>query len=175
MRDKILFLDMDGVVNSNNELEKYFSNLQQNGYTKENAFKQFRKDFCYSTELIFPVFAKRITTICEKCDCDIVWSTTWRTIREYRNNIEYARKMLIKRGIPGERLIGYTPYLPYSFRHIEISTWLKTYGKKIKRFAILDDRQDAAYNTKRGRFFQTTIKDGLTEEITNQVITWLNS
>ena len=175
MRDKILFLDMDGVVNSNNELEKYFSNLQQNGYTKENAFKQFRKDFCYSTELIFPVFAKRITTICEKCDCDIVWSTTWRTIREYRNNIEYARKMLIKRGIPGERLIGYTPHLPYSFRHIEISTWLKTYGKKIKRFAILDDRQDAAYNTKRGRFFQTTIKDGLTEEITNQVITWLNS
>ena len=100
MRDKILFLDMDGVVNSNNELEKYFSNLQKNGYTKENAFKQFQKDFCYSRELIFPVFAKRITTICEKCDCDIVWSTTWRTIREYRNNIEYARKMLIKRGIP---------------------------------------------------------------------------
>lgn len=175
MRDKILFLDMDGVVNSNNELEKYFSNLQQNGYTKEKAVKQFQKDFCHSTELIFPVFAKRITTICEKCDCDIVWSTTWRTIREYRNNIEYARKMLIKRGIPGKRLIGYTPYLPYSFRHIEISTWLKTYGKKIKRFAILDDRQDATYNTKRGRFFQTTIKDGLTEEITNQVITWLNS
>ena len=175
MRDKILFLDMDGVVNSNNELEKYFSNLQKNGYTKENAFKQFQKDFCYSRELIFPIFAKRITTICEKCDCDIVWSTTWRTIREYRNNIEYARKMLIKRGIPGERLIGYTPYLPYSFRHKEICLWLKTYGKKIKRFAILDDRQDATYNTKRGRFFQTTIKDGLTEEITNQVITWLNS
>lgn len=174
MRDKILFLDMDGVVNSNNELEKYFFNLQKNGYTKENAFKQFQKDFCYSAELIFPVFAKRITTICEKCDCDIVWSTTWRTIREYKRNLEFAQKMLTRRGIPGNRLISYTPITLYS-RYMEIKLWLKKYGKHIKKFAILDDNIDAKYNTKRGRFFQTTIKDGLTEEITNQVITWLNS
>lgn len=67
MRDKILFLDMDGVVNSNNEIVKYLDDLIENKcYTKEEARKQFNKEFCYYTELIFPIFAKRITDICEK-------------------------------------------------------------------------------------------------------------
>ena len=174
MRNKILFLDMDGVVNSNQEIRKYIANLENLKYTEEEIKKQYKKDFCYCTELIFPIFAERIKRICEQCNCDIVWSTSWKTLREYRNNLEYAQKMLTRRGIPGERLIGYTPNLYYSFRHIEISTWLKKYGKKIKKFAILDDRQDASYNTKRGRFFKTSMETGLTEEITQQVINWLN-
>lgn len=175
MRDKILFLDMDGVVNSNNEIVKYLDDLIENKcYTKEEARKQFNKEFCYYTELIFPIFAKRITDICEKTDCDIVWSTTWRTIREYRCNIEYAQKMLTRRGIPGERLISYTPNLYYNPRCDETKSWLKRNGKHVKRFAILDDRIDAKYNTKRGRFFQTTMKEGLTENITQEVIKWLN-
>lgn len=176
MRDKIIFLDMDGVVNSTVEIVKYLDNLVENEcYTKEEARKKYNIDFCYMTELIFPIHAERITRICNECDCDIVWSTNWRIIKEYKNNIDNARSMLTRRGIPGERLIGYTPYLPYSFRHIEISTWLKTYGKKIKRFAILDDRQDASYNTKRGKYFKTDFKYGLTEEITQDVIKWLNA
>lgn len=175
MKDKILFLDMDGVVNSNNEIVNYLDDLTENQcYTREEARHQFNIEFCHYTELIFPIFAKRITDICETCDCDIVWSTTWRTIREYRNNIEYAQKMLAKRGIPGNRLIAYTPILPYNQRKDEIKLWLKTYGKTIKRFAILDDRIDACYNTKRGRFFQTNINDGLTESIKQNVIRWLN-
>lgn len=176
MRDKILFLDMDGVVNSNNEIINYLDDLTENqGYTKEEARRQFNIEFCHYTELIFPTHAKLVTKICNETNCDIVWSTTWRTIREYRSNIEYAQKMLTRRGIPGERLISYTPIIPFCFRHIEISLWLKKHGRKIKKFAILDDGSDARYNTKRGRFFQTTIENGLTEEIANQVISWLNS
>ena len=176
MKDKILFLDMDGVVNSNNEIVNYLDDLTENQcYTREEARHQFNIEFCHYTELIFPIFAKRITNICEKTNCDIVWSTTWRTIRSYRNNLEYAQKMLTRRGIPGERLIAYTPILSYNPRRDEIKLWLKNNGKYIKKFAILDDTLEAKYNTKRGKFFQTTIADGLTENIANDVIKWLNS
>lgn len=175
MRDKIIFLDMDGVANSTVEIVKYLDNLVENEcYTKEEARKKYNIDFCYMTELIFPIHAERITRICNECDCDIVWSTTWRIIKEYKNNIDNARSMLTRRGIPGDRLIDYTPNFYYGPRFKEIRDWLKRKGKNVKKFAILDDNTYASYNTKRGKYFKTDFKYGLTEEITQDVIKWLN-
>ena len=44
MRDKILFLDMDGVVNSNSEIKKYLNDLVENqGYSEKEASKKYNE------------------------------------------------------------------------------------------------------------------------------------
>ena len=61
-------------------------------YTREEARHQFNIEFCHYTDLIFPIFAKRITDICETCDCDIVSYGTkqtlesWASLREKNRN-----------------------------------------------------------------------------------------
>lgn len=174
MKNKILFLDMDGVVNSDVEIIKYMNDLIDNKcYTRNEAVEQYKIDFCNMTELIFPVHAKLITKICEETNCNIVWTTTWRLIDEYED-INAAKEMLSRRGIPGERLIDYTPNFICRNRSSEIKEWLNINGKEVTRFAILDDDDYAKYNTKNGRFFQTSLMNGLTEDIAQDVIKWLN-
>lgn len=175
MRDRILFLDMDGVVNSNSAIVEYLNDLVDNkGMSKEDARQTYFKEFRHMTELIFPHLAHNVKRIVEEADADIVWSTTWRTILEYRNNIAGAKEMLSRRGIPGDRLIGYTPIMQYNLRRDEIREWIrKNPTKNVRRFAIVDDSSDAAYNTKRCKFFQTSVVHGLTNDIADQIIRWL--
>lgn len=95
--------------------------------------------------------------------------------------IEKAKEMFNRRGIPGERLIGYTKQIGLSFsgscRGTEISHWIEEQENKEKlKCAVIDDRYDACFNLHTNAyFFQVSPTIGITDEIVDKIIKYLNS
>ena len=188
---KIIALDMDGVVNSSKHIGDWIYNKReeiksQNPHLDplgDEIFqltrKEYQKEFNHMIELIFPELAERIKRICDETDCYIVWSSTWRRLNEYED-IENAKEMFNRRGLPGDKLIGYTPQQGMSWnghcRGNEIRMWINDniYGK-VTKCAVIDDRHDAGYNLpKCAKFFQINDQIGITEEDTEDIIKYLN-
>jgi hypothetical protein len=187
---KIIMLDMDGVVNSSTHVNNWISNKREE-YKKQYpeydilgneifqlTRKAYQKEFNHMMELIFPDLAERITRICNETNCYIVWSSTWRKLNEYKD-IEVAKEMFNRRGLPGDRLIGYTPQQGMSWngrcRGNEIRLWIQDniYGK-VTKCAVIDDRDDAGYNLPEcAKFFQTNDQVGITEDNVEDIITYL--
>lgn len=188
-RFKIIALDMDGVVNSSKHISDWIYD-KRNEIKKENPtindddlFKltreAYQQEFNHMIELIFPDLAERITRICKETDCYIVWSSTWRKLQEY-SNIEIAKEMFNRRGLPGNKLIGYTPQQGMSWeghcRGNEIRLWINdnVYGE-VTKCAVIDDRHDAGYNLpKCAKFFQINDQIGITEDDVEDIIKYLN-
>lgn len=189
---KLIALDMDGVVNSDIKIRKWFSNkmseLESQGYSYLNneirieARKQFDKEFEHSTELIFPELAAYITQIVNETNCYILWSSSWRNLSKY-NDIEVAKKMFNKHNLPGDKLIGYTPQLHFmdqGIRGNQIRSWLynnKYFDyKDLYKCAVIDDRYDAGdMLPNKAKFFWIDPKQGITEYETKNIINYLNS
>lgn len=189
---KLIALDMDGVVNSNIKIRKWFSDkmeeLENQGYSYLNnelrleARKVFNKEFDHSTELIFPELAKYIKQIVDKTDCYILWSSSWRTLDKY-SDIETAKDMFNRHNLPGNKLIGYTPQLHFmdqGIRGNQIRAWL--YNNTLFEYndlykcAVIDDRFDAGEMLPdKCQFFWIDPNIGITEYETNKIITYLNS
>lgn len=186
---KIIALDMDGVMNSTTLIRKWiddkFKELESvypdYSELRDNVRQSFRDAFRSSHELVFPEFAERLTRIVEETGALIVWSSTWRTLPEYERDIDFAKEMFTRRGMPGHALVGYTPALGGDWwgtvtRGSEIAAWINgnTIGNVVK-CAVLDDRFDAGEGLPEvAKFFHTWESDGLTEEITEQVIQYFN-
>jgi hypothetical protein len=188
---KIIALDMDGVVNSSQHINNWIITKREEIKKQYPEFdplgdeifqltrKEYQKEFNHMIELIFPDLAERITRICNETDCYIVWSSTWRKLDEYEN-IETAKEMFNLRGLPGDRLIGYTPSLHNFYgsnlRGDEIRVWLESniYGK-IKKCAVIDDLIYAGFNLpENAKFFQTNYEDGITDKLVNKICRYLN-
>lgn len=151
---------MDGVINSNQHIQKWINDRWKieendpNHLTHEeiriavrNAYQQ---EFVHCEELVFSDLAKLVTEICEKTDCYILWSSTWRKLERYQD-IEKAKDMFNRRGLPGDRLISYTPSIGMSWgghcRGSEIKCWIKDNTEyEIIKCAVIDDRIDAGEN-----------------------------
>lgn len=186
---KLLFLDMDSVVNCHSLERKWRDDWKQLNGDNHTALRQaFDAAFCNYTELVFPELAARVTRIVAETGCKIVWSSSWRELKKYAK-IEDAREMFNKRDLPGDALLGYTPVMNlrssrlYVPRIDEIMAYLKEYNKrnkdKVTKAAIIDDDLDAS--TERSdnapkylKYFQTYDDYGLTEKITKEVIKWLS-
>lgn len=186
---KIIALDMDGVVNSrahvNAWIKEHFSSAADEtapdyAEARKEAIKAFREEFNHAKELVFPDLAERVTRICRETGAKILWSSTWRRLTEY-SDIADAKAMFTRRGLPADSIVGYTPNLGadygYTARGEEIALWLKNNNQgNVVKCAVLDDRADAGtYLPDCAKFFQTSMEDGLTEEITQAVIEYLNS
>lgn len=185
---KLLVLDMDGVVNSDQLIHQWFNDKFKELENDDNCYvndelrlavrKAFAEQFDHSTELIFPELAKHITTICEKTNCYILWSSSWRRLEKYRK-IEDAKDMFNRRGLPGDKLIGYTPqFTRYDdgCRGAEIRSWIMNNELgKVFRAAVVDDRIDAGFlQLKNACFFQTDEYYGITEKHVSDIIKYLN-
>lgn len=183
---KILFLDMDGVVNSDCEEEKWFNDKINSGFNIKEAKKMFLKEFCDYTELIFPKHANLVSKIVKETGCKIVWSSSWRKLIKY-GRISNAIDMFNRRGLPGNSLIAYTPDMniySYNPRGYEIKAFLDAYKRgeyeasfiygDIIKSVIIDDVYEAEVGVEGlCKFFRTTPRDGLTEEIADSVIKYL--
>jgi len=190
MKFKLLALDMDGVVNSTQltrnwinskyEMNKLnfpnLSELQLRDLTEQN----FNEFFDYKTELIFPQLAEKITTICEKTNCYILWTSSWRLVPKY-NDMEKTKEMFNRNNLPGDRLIGYTPNHEYfwgnSIRSDEIRNWLENniYGI-VEKCAVIDDSSYAGLNLPdNAKFFKTDSEIGITDSHVKNICKYLNS
>ena len=185
----ILFLDMDGVLNSNYLIQKWcndkFLELQnENQHLSLSEIRKlvstvFYKEFKHGKELIFPELAKRLNEVIEKCNVKIIWSSTWRYVSPYSGNINAARAMLERRGINGSSLIGYTTNFSrftdggnYG-RMSEILAFVKNNTLGITfddRLAAIDDLNLKELENDNIKFFGTEDEFGLTEKIKNEMI-----
>lgn len=190
----ILFLDMDGVLNSNYLIrkwcdEKFVKFQEENQHLSYEEIRkmtthEFYEEFKYNHELVFPELAQRLNEVIETCNVKLIWSSTWRNIDPYKGNINNARAMLERRGINGSALIGYTPnFRRFSdcgshCRMSEILSFVQNNTLGITfddRIAAIDDCNLSELENDDIKFFGTEVEFGLTEKIKNEMISYFKN
>ena len=190
-KNKIIFLDCDGVINNDAMISDWIS---RHGESKE-SMEMFRQRYCLHNGedgYVVPELVERLKNICNRTECKIVWSSSWRENYLKRNpdtgdfyfNYVAIRSLWVAKGFPVERFIDCTPcenmtHYSYVPRGLEIQDWIDKYKDilYVGKCAILDDNEDAGYGIKDEgtRFFQTSFSLGLTKDIADNVVEWLNN
>lgn len=147
MNTKFLFLDIDGVLNTD-------SQLKENGI----IFIDNKK-------------IKILKYIIDKTDANIVLSSDWRINNE---SLSFITNALNKYDL---KIFSVTKQMIFGYRDAEIKLWLKeNIGKNEEEnsnssFAIIDDCPLAEI---KGHFFKTFSNIGLTKDIAENIISFLN-
>lgn len=129
---KVIFLDIDGVMNSLRHvrrIHKIGEDRQRNPY-----------------EFFDPIAVRELNRICNQHDPDIVISSTWRKIRPYVDNFQLLRDHFAEQGFEhSDRIIDRTPIFHKERGH-EIQSWLNRNckGQEVK-VVILDDDADMVH------------------------------
>lgn len=146
---KIIFLDLDGVLNSVN----YFKSL-----AGKNILPDDRLD---------PDAVALLNKIIKATDAKIVISSSWRLGK----NITQLQDVFNKHSVMGT-IIGLTSD-DYNLRGIQIQQWIDNSDFTIDSFIILDDDNDMCHLN--NHLVKTCVKDGLTIDCVNLAISKLNS
>lgn len=117
---KIIFLDIDGVLNSMDYFEKA---KDCKGYTEINPEK-----------------VKLLKEIIDRTGAQIVLSSTWRDLAQRENEPEHPMYTYLTDTLKeyGMEIIDHTPYIGQD-RPKEIRAWLDNQQDKDVRFVSLDD------------------------------------
>lgn len=146
---RVIFLDFDGVLNSEEFMRRQWADRQMGKVTFMHR---------HSCE-ISPEMARRVLAICEQADAKIVISSTWRLL----HSLQEIKAMLIEIGVPAlaERIIDRTPNprRGRSMRGDEIAMWLRG-APEVTGYVIIDDDSDML-NSQRPRFVQTDWTTGI--------------
>lgn len=168
----IIFLDMDGVINSRSTFKKCHEDENFKNKCKEN------REVPYFIE---PKLRDRINELLRDIpDCKIVWTSTWRL--GLRGSKVFIEGFYNTCGFEDDSFIGFTPYLN-SHRYIEILEWLKAFGDNynIEKCVIIDDNVNAEIpqNSEKHikefvdrfniKFFLINSNTGITEKIKNEI------
>ena len=126
---KIIFLDVDGVLNSTDSAQA--------------AFEREGRSFRYS-EHMSTVLVARLNDLLDKTDAQVVISSTWRLCYELHEIFDILEKNGFKHD---ERIFGVTPHPPEArgIRGLEIQAWMEQHGTKPNQIVILDDSNDMAH------------------------------
>lgn len=152
---KVLFLDIDGVLNNLSDLldEKCTMGDKFHGGSRRGI------DMGFSDEAV-----EQLRRIVRETECDIVISSTWRIFSPLDN----LQQGFFELGIPS--VIDVTPRSRCGFRGVEVDMWLEG-NITVDSFAILDDDSD---------FFdvqplvETKFQTGLTSVEADKIIAILN-
>ena len=182
---KVIFLDIDGVLNSQDWYQKRSDLLDKKQVSDNYPFYEFDPD---AIDLL--------NYIIERTWAKVVVSSSWRRGRRS----EDLQEILDRVGFIGE-VIDVTPSLhcridgePAGYtipRGCEIDWWLKNNGgfqrvnwskekqqeyidkAKVKNYVILDDDSDMLFQ-QREHYVQTKTMHGLTKELADRAISILN-
>lgn len=152
---RIIFLDIDGVCNSN----KYFSSPS---YAKESGGKSDALIMLVDHHLhLDPAALRLISQLVDESGAEVVVSSTWKC----KYSIEEFNKMFADRGATFE-VVGRTPHVQGRFsEHIprgrEIKAYLDALPEQPESFVILDDRDDMNQLFK--FLVKTNYEDGFTQ------------
>lgn len=156
---KILFLDVDGVLNNRDSL---------------NGDAPHLGDAHISAWVVGIAQMELLKEIVDRTQCKIVLSSTWRL---YMDGLVWLNRFFVKTGIDHKIIISQTPNLSgdgrsgnIPERNVEIAAWLK--DNTVDNFVIVDDDPDACID---GHFVQTVFTDGLTREKADEIIRMLGS
>jgi hypothetical protein len=149
---KLLFLDVDGVLNN---LEVLSSTRSSDPLGEDHL-----------------LLLKGLVTL---SGCDIVLSSTWRLFPESRAELSAA---FMRHGIPN--WIGITPQLDNVPRSAEITDWLRK-NVTVPTVAVgIDDDEDIDIGNDHGlpvkfKALKTCFDHGLTLEVMKEAVDWFNS
>jgi hypothetical protein len=147
----VLFLDFDGVANS----ERY---LRENPGVFDRGVDE--------AGALDPVAVARLEQVLVRTGAVIVVSSTWRLLSTEDGLLDY----LHRRGAPSAKIIGVTPQLT-GYRGEEIRAYLKEHPD-VTRFAIVDD--DADMEPYYHKLVKTTWAEGMLDEHVEKLVTMLN-
>jgi hypothetical protein len=142
---RILFLDIDGVLNTFQTSE--IGPGGSIGIDKDKA--------------------ELIVYIVKKAKCSIVVTSSWRS--DFQQCVYLFQKVLVN----PENWIGYTPILSNTPRFQEINMFLQSVKYNIGSFVILDDMKNMG--NLQNRLIETDPRIGLTSQLANNVINLLNN
>lgn len=148
----LIFLDVDGVLNSTNNLVKVYNKTGRphSGY-----------DYPFDETCL-----KNLQILVNQTNSNLVITSTWRKDKE---GIKILLQKLKEYNLD-EKVIGYTPVLN-SFRGVEILKFFSTLQDK-PNFIILDDDSDMSKLLP--YLIETNAQSGLTTENVQQAINKLN-
>lgn len=154
---KVIFLDIDGVLNCETTEEKTLD----------------------GTRFVEDRFIKRLKRIVDTTNAKVVLSSDWRYDRdcdEFNGDYLELKDKLFEYDI---EFYGFTPVcprnsrgFPYASRGFEIKQYLAEH-EEVDEFVILDDRCDMEPHL--NRLVRTSFETGLTEEDVDEAIELLNS
>jgi hypothetical protein len=164
---KVIFLDIDGVLNT----KWWYTQMDRN--TPKDKYG-------YAFD---PRSVANLKKILDNTRADIVISSSWKSF-----GLSELEEMWQDRGLPG-KLIGITPNSVsdemllnadldhmelFHIRGMEIKEWLDKHGKNVSHYVIIDDMDNFLLDQK-SHFVQTDPEVGITEEDANMAIKILNA
>lgn len=154
---KIIFLDIDGVLNSDRSIIGGNFRMERDA----DKFDDYRIKFTKCT--IDPICCDLINTVLREFpEASIVLSSTHRMhYEDGPNKLKELQDYLTFLGIDGSRLIGYTPRL-HKMRGEEIQAWLDAHPQ-VESYVILDDSNDMLIQ-QAGNFVRTDPAIGISAE-----------
>lgn len=150
---KIIFLDFDGVLNT----EHYQGLLQYQGKPWQDEHGAF----------FDPNAVKQLKRIIDATDADIVVESSWKYL-----GLDAMKELWEVRNLPGT-IIDITPSLLGKNKGVEIASWLSKYAKQDLRYVIIDDEY-VILDSQLPHFILTNPYEGITEEQANRAISMLN-
>lgn len=147
MKPVYLFLDIDGVLNNHKTTER------------EGCYIGVDK----SLLSLFSTMFGRVS-----CEIRVVLSSTWR---KKPADFEHIRSQLATHNIP---LFGKTDYTYHRPRREEISDYLFVNDIADEKVIIVDDDMDAETGGYNSRFFRTDERFGITQEIVDSIVAFIN-
>lgn len=147
---KVLFLDIDGVLNS----IRWFDYLYDS-----------KREMNYPLCEFDPLCVANLNSLIAEIGCQLV-ITSSRRLSERINDV------LAEVGVRGE-IVGQTPVLFNATRGAEVEAWLSEH-QEVEQFAIVDDRTDFL-PCQMTHFVHTNEKAGMTDADVIQLIEILNS
>lgn len=157
---KVIFLDVDGVLNSEVSREQERNNFDN-----------------WMEHEVSEMHVNNLKKIVDATGAQIVLSSSWRFDHPKATGRDFIVDPLMKvldrkLKAAGLDIIDVTPDLRGKIRGAEIQDWLDRHSE-VERFVILDD--DVDMNDEQKPFFvNTTFKNGLTDELANKAIEILN-
>lgn len=142
---KVLFLDIDGVLNSVKFMQKVVRrSLIADETTIDKAACELLQSF-----------------IAKHSDLVVVISSSWRQF----HSLDQLKEILQGYGIDSSKIVGQTPVIPNTIRGEEIKSWLRTQFLKsnfpVTSIVILDD--DTDMGPVMDYLVHTNVEEGLTE------------
>lgn len=150
MINNIIFLDIDGVLNS----DKYFSSIEDKEDTYTDPVAKLLLDIDMTK-------VKLLLKVVRISHAKIVISSTWRRMKLYPS----IKEALINIGLP---IVGETPFIE-GRRGEEIKLYLA--NNYVSNYCIIDDEVFKDYNTLEDNLVITDFyEDGLTKEHAKEVV-----
>jgi len=147
----VLFLDIDGVLNSHRWDDLWV------GYTFEGLDHlppKLRRNACWLDHTAIYV----LNDILERTGANVVISSAWR----HNYTLDELQAMLVVRGFQhADRLIGMTPHLGHETRGDEIGAWLESTEHDVEGYLVLDDFCPDEFGDHADRLLQTSAGSGL--------------